>query len=280
MTDSAIDYLNPADNPAMANAAIANVLREEPEEIPSIETPRDGLVRLPAGLARDDGSVVRDVEVQELNGAHEERLAKTRSTGDPGRYLRTLLNCGVVEIGGQQATEDMLDDLLVGDREYLVLAIRTATYGPEIEVGSMICEGCEEPFDMVVSSDDITLRPFTGERQFEVPLRRGGHATVRLPNGADQEAYLTEVNATDSERNSVLLARCVLAVTDATGDVQSVAGFPSLVRDGLGIVDRQSILKAINNRQPGPRYDEVEYVHECGAKITASVGLMHLFPGL
>ena len=228
-----------------------------------------------------DGTVRYDVEVQELNGDHEERLVKVRNSGDMARYVHTLLASGVVTIGGEKATDDLLDDLLVGDREYLVLAIRKATYGPEIEMGPTVCDDCGEVFDMVVMAKDIEVRPLSSDRKFEVPLRKGGRATVRLPNGADQEAYLEDENLTDAERNTILLSRCVLTITDSDGEMHSVAGFPSLVRDGLGIRDRQSILKAINERQPGPRYDEIEHTHdECGGKTKAFVGLVHLFPGL
>lgn len=282
MTEMTTDFIDPMLNPGMANAAIAAAIGEDPadQEPPSIPPPRDGIVHLPGGLVMADGSVRHDAEVQELTGAHEERLVKIRNSGDAARYVHTLLTCGVVAVGGQKVTDDILDDLLVGDRECLVMAIREATYGPEIEMGPTVCESCDEMFDLVVNVKDIKIRPLSGEREFDVPLRRGGHATVRLPNGGDQEAYLEDDNLNDSERNSILLSRCVLTLTDRHGEQHSVAGFPSLVRDGLGIVDRQSILKAVNERQPGPRYDEVEHTHECGGKTTAFVGLVHMFPGL
>lgn len=283
MTDTTTDYIDPTENPELANATIASVLSDDPvdQEPPSIGPPRDGLVRLPGGLLMADGSVRHDAEVQELTGAHEERLVKIRNSGDAARFVHALLTCGVVTVGGETVTDEILDELLVGDREYLVLAIREATYGPEIEMdNSTVCAFCNEVFDLVLQTNDIQIRTLSGERQFEVPLRKGGRALVRLPNGGDQEAYLEDQSLTDPERNSILLSRCVVSLTDADGEVHSVAGFPSLVRDGLGIRDRQAILKAINERQPGPRYDEVEYTHECGGKSKAFVGLVHLFPGL
>lgn len=282
MTDTTTEYVDPTINPELANATIAAALRDDPtdQEPPSIEPPRDGLVRLPGGLPMADGSVRYDAEVQELNGAHEERLVKIRNSGDAARFVHALLACGVVSVGGEKVTDEILDELLVGDREFLVLAIRDATYGPEIEVGTTVCDSCEEVFDLVVNTEDIMIRRLSGERQFDVPLRKGGRASVRLPNGADQEAYLQDQNLTDAERNTILLSRCVVTLTDKDGEPHSVPGFPSLVRDGLGIRDRQAILKAINERQPGPRYDEVEHTHECGGKNKAFVGLVHLFPGL
>lgn len=269
------------DNPATQAAveALLNETEEGPKAPkPLIRTPSDGTVRLQAGLARSDGRVVLDAEVQELTGEHEERLAKVRSSQDPTRWYNTLLRSGTVSIGGDPATEADLGELLVGDREILLLAIRENTYGPEVEVGDMYCPECRIDFPASLSISDIPVRPFDGERDFKVKLRKGGIAWVRLPSGSDQTAYMEDPSLTDSERNSILLSRVVLSVT-VDGDDVPVAGFPSVVRE-LGIVDRRNILDEIDKRTPGPRYDEVEIEHECGTKIQVPMGLVPLFPGL
>lgn len=278
MTDS-VEVIDPADNPALANAQIAAVLADAPEEVPSIDPPAEVFLTLPGGYVRDDGSVVRDIEVQELSGTHEERIVRARLSGDQSRFLQTLLECGVVSIGGKEATSKALEDLLVGDREYAALAIRNATYGPEIDYGHSTCPECREEVDIVVRLSEIPVRALK-QREFEVKLRKGGKADVRLPNGADQSLYLADEEMNDAERNSLLLSRCVRRLTEKNGTEHLTAGFPSLVRDSLGIVDRKAIIDAINENQPGPLYDEVEYEHECGFKMHLPVGLMHLFPGL
>lgn len=272
------EFTDVMEHPLLAQAAIEQALAEEETPTPSIPDPTDGFVRLPGGLVLGEKTYY-DLEVRELTGSDEERLSKARSSSDPARWYNTLLECGVVSIGGHPA-EDVLDSLLIGDREYLLLAIRTATYGDEIEMGTVGCPQCGQQVDLTVTATQVPVTRLrsVADSKFEVRMRKGGKARVRLPNGADQTAFLEDPNLTDAERNTILLSRCVVSL-EVDGEETSVAAFPSLVNE-LGIVDRRSILKEIADRMPGPRYDEVEIEHDCGMKIPAPMGLVSLFPGL
>lgn len=198
---------------------------------------------------------------------------------DPAKWYNTLLSCGMVKIGDIDA-EDILDEMLVGDREYCLMSIREATYGSEVEIGQAYCSDCDEDFDAVVDLSDVPVKSLKSskDRQFTVDLRKGGKATVRLPIGADQTAFLDDASLTNAERNTVLLSRVVLSVT-VDGEDVPVAAYPSVV-SSLGVLDRKKILKEIENRMPGPRYDEAVTIHDCGKAIPAPLGLMAMFPGL
>lgn len=281
MADDNDGFVNPFDNPALAAKAAKILEDDEPDDAtlkPEIDAPTDGYVQLPVGVVVDDKTIT-EVEVQELTGEDEERLAKAKTSNDPTKFYQTLLACGVVSIGGKDP-EDVTPNMLVGDREALLLGIRKATYGSEIELGDIFCAECNEEFEGSVDVDDIPIRPLRGETTFEVKLRKGGKAKVRLPVGDDQMAAVKESGLTDAERNSLVLSRCVVTVSDPGGDPMPVAGFPSLVFE-LGIVDRKRILDEIHKRQPGPRYDEVVVKHdECGNTIPVLLGMGALFPGL
>jgi len=248
---------------------------------PSIIQPNFSLNLLPGGLL-DGETVLREIEVRELTGEHEERIAKARQgEGSMIRWLNAILESGLVSIGGKSATPELIGELLVGDRDYALLAISIATFGDEIELGERECANCHETYTVALEPDDVPLKRLASakDRKFEVPLRKGGVAVVRLPNGHDQREVLGEPDLTDAERNSILLKRCVVMLPDGDGGLQSVAGFPSRV-NGLGIQDRKKILDEISNRMPGPQYHEIELEHECGERIPVSLGLMSLFPGL
>jgi len=278
MTDDTNEWVDAASNPGLSNQILAQALADDPEPRPVIDRPRSSFTRLPNGVLVDD-KLVRDFEVQELTGVHEERLAKVDSIQEPGRWIQVLLECGVVKIGDQEATPDLLKSLVIGDRDYLALAIREATYGPDIEFGPAVCPDCGEEYELSVPLTNIPISEGDGVRDFEVPLLNGGRAKVTVPNGSDQLALFESPDITEAERKSILLSRCVKVLIDSNGGQHVTAGFPSLVRN-LGIRNRDKITKAISEKQFGPRYDDITFEHDCGFKSSVMIGLMHLFPGL
>lgn len=280
MTDTVepMQFFNAGENPALNNAIVAQALAEPEADLPTIDTPRESFTRLPVGVLVGT-KVARDFEVQELTGAHEERLARIDPDAEPARWFQTLLECGVVAIGGQEATPDRLKELIIGDREYLGMAIRSATYGNEIDLGIAECPKCMETYPLTIDLTDVPIREFDGERVFEVPLSKGGKVQVALPDGNAQMSLFEKGDITPAERKSIMLAESVQVIEHKNGMIEAVAGFPSLVKN-LGIVDRNRIIEELSKRQPGPRYDEIKRAHTCGYEAGIGVGLMHLFPGL
>lgn len=284
-------FIDAATNPAAAHAAAAlidevnasafgEVESKEDVIVPSISHPTANFSRLPGGLQTSAGSVTA-FEVRELTGSDEERIAKARASDDQSRFFSTIIECGTVSVGSSK-DRNVFDQMLVGDREYLALAIRDATFGSEIECGTVLCTGCGDLYEAVVNTTDIPVKTLEkpSDRDFVVPLRKGGKAFVSLPTVADSRAYLDDLTLTTAERNSILLTRCVSEIVDTEGDSFPIAGFPSLVRDMLSLVDRRTILEEISNRMPGPRYDQVTVKHSCGEEEIMPIGLMSLFPGL
>lgn len=283
MSESQVEYeeIDPLQNPSMANEFLEQALAETSGPAtapPVIANPSDGFVTLPGGL-EVGGKLVTEVEIQELTGRHEEKISRARTSSDPGKLVSTILECGLVEVGG--STDFDVDDLLTGDRDFLLLQIRKATYGHEIDFGVRTCPECRQEFNAVADLDEVPIKILgkKDDREFEVPLRKGGSAIVRLANGADQRAYLDDPELTVAERNTILLSRVVSFIKHPNGNLEDVVASPRLVRD-LGIVDRRNIIEEIAERAPGPRYDEFGIEHGCGIKVSVPIGLMSLFPGL
>lgn len=263
-----------------SNADVAALLTSPSSARPEIAPPSaDTYVRLPGGLVLG-GEVIDSAEVQELTGEHEEALAKAR--GNASRFIRTLLNCGVVSIGDEKASASVLKDLSIGDRETLILGIRRATFGNEVELIGYMCRSCEAVIDINVPLADIPIKRLDEPARdvYEVPLRKGGKAFVRIPNGHDQEFVLESEALTESEQNTLLLSRAVLRIQDSEGHATEVLKRPSKVK-GLGIADRRTLLKWCSEIQPGPQYDDVKFVHEeCGKEGSVSLSVADLFRDL
>jgi hypothetical protein len=278
-------YVNPLSNPVAANAAIAAMLAGGEEvKKPEIAPPAGGMFRLPGGyvLGGDFTNARYDAEVRELTGADEEAITKARS-GGVGTFITTLLSCGTVTVGDEPSGPTVLDNLLLGDRDMLLLEIRRATYGEEIVWERYTCPFCGDEFRLAVTLDEIPIRRLEdpSQRVFEVELRRNRKAFVRLPVGSDQKAILAVVDrATESEQNTLLLSRCLISVVEADGTENAVTGNPEFARS-LGIVDRRSILDAIEEKQPGPQYNDVKFLHDsCGKEVPLMISAGDLFQGL
>lgn len=283
------------DNPGGADALVASVLNapspeEELPDVPAID--QDEIVPLPGGLLvrGEDGPVlIREAQVRELTGADEEKLARASSSKNPFHFFDTMLESAVVRIGDtpKDKIPQLLKDMLIGDREALILGIRHITYGPEFEVADwMGCPHCEEPTDLTMDLSDEEVVPVrkledpVKDREFDVTLRKGAVAHVRLLTGADQQDINNKGDITWARRNSLILQHAVSTITPAGGGTpRSVAAAPSLVVN-LGAADRKTILTEIAKRAPGPQYTRITFLHPpCSKEVTLAVGLADLFQG-
>jgi hypothetical protein len=97
--------------------------------------------------------------------------------------------------------------------------------------------------------------------------------------GRDEAAMFEQQNLTGAERESVMLSRCILKITEANGQETIVAGFSQSIVMNLSIPDRKAIVRELNKRQPGPRYNEITFVHDdCQKEVPLVIGLGTLFP--
>lgn len=270
---------------AAAGAAMSAAQTQYPSEIPGIY---DNLVRLPGGLNLGNDSYIWTAVIRELTGADEEKMARASQSGNMFHFLETLLACGTEQLGDKSPAEtaQLLPKLLTGDRDMLALAIRTATYGPEFEVLDYMCPLCGGITARITCSllpepaGDVKLRTLDhpDDAVFDVPLRHGGIASVRLPNGEDQKYLADFLKVTGSERNSALLRRCVTRIHGTDGLIRDIAAEPSVVLS-MSAGDRKSILKELNDRQPGPQLMQgVRFTHiDCGKEVALPLTMGGLF---
>ncbi|MFE2539052.1 T4 family baseplate hub assembly chaperone [Actinacidiphila glaucinigra] len=265
------------DQPEEATAATQALLTGDREgEQPRIDAPGDNQVTLERGINRD-GTWYRDAEVRELTGSDEEAIAAAGVGSSPYRVFETVLMRGVVAIGGEPMTRKVAGELLIGDRELLIMAIRRASFGENLEFERLPCPHCEELVDLTVPLSAI---PFTHlddpERvEFEVFLRKGATGVVRLPNGADQEAVFG-IKGNPARQDSEILGRCVLRVVLADGT--EIRRPPAQT---LSMADRQTLLRHLADLQPGPRYGDMSFAHDaCGEEVPLPISLATLFRGL
>jgi hypothetical protein len=184
--------ISAAANPALANQMLNKALTEAPKErMPEIVSPSDTTVELPGGYVNAAGEVIRTAEVRELTGKDEEVISKTNNLG---KAVLAILQLGTVKIGNEAATEKLLDELLIGDRDAILLGILKATFGNTVKI-PVFADGEEKLVEVDINTDIKTkiLTDPVNDRVFIVKGKNVDY-TVKLPNSKAQVQALSVVD--------------------------------------------------------------------------------------
>ncbi len=168
---------------------------------------RSVTLRLRHGL-HVDGEAHRDAVLRPLCGADE--LALEEAGTLPARRVTTLLGSIVQSIGAiAPIGEAEVRRLTIGDRERLLLALRAATFGPEVET-LVTCGACgattEVPLDLRDALTPANEAEARAEGSFSVD---GLTVRFRLPTGADQERAAERALIDPEAAAAILLGACL-----------------------------------------------------------------------
>jgi hypothetical protein len=194
--------------------------------------------------------------VKELTGEDEEALAALDADDDLlyAQYMAALLKRSVVTIGNIKVSEkpDIIDALILGDRDSLFLATVRATYGENREY-EMNCPHCKKSNDVLIEMSEFPVKKPKGNPQepIVVTLRNGTKQKFRLVSGKDSQTVGKRAKSIP-EQNTILISRC--AVWDADNKPDDVEKWAK----NLGMKDRALIIDKLLEAQPGPEIKEVE----------------------
>jgi hypothetical protein len=183
---------------------------------------------LPAGYIDAQGQVHKLIELTPLTGREEELL--TQNDYPTATLVTEVLSRCVRRIGSiSDVTPSIMRELLVADRQYLLLMLRQLTFGDRVQA-SLPCPwpdcGKGVDIDFLISKIPVTeCSELRRHYQLEIDggnvaetlgLRPAEKLTVkyRLPNGGDQEAVLDNPQRPEIERMSMLFSRCILMVNE------------------------------------------------------------------
>ena len=263
--------INAAVNPALANNLINQAMAEVPtQKEVTIIPPSDTSVTLPGGYLTATGEVITEAEVRELNGSDEEAIARATNIG---KAVLTILQRGVVRVGNQKADDRLLDQLLSGDRDMLLLAIFKATFGKTSEQ-SVFCVGCGDIKQVQIDIDeDIKVKTLVDPINDRVFTVKGKNHTftVQLPTGVTQKEMILNSDKTAAELSTIMLEKTVIKIDNSPV-------LSKLQVQNLGLVDRRKINEAINKRLAGPQFDDVKVIcPDCEGEVSVPVNFGTLF---
>lgn len=265
--------LSAEETAAVVNQAISNAGDEvEQIEKAQVTAPFNGLIDLPGGYLTMEGEVIRTAEVRELTGRDEELIAKSDTVG---KVFNTILQRGLVSVGELPATEKVLDNLLQGDRDAILLGIYRATFGETASLSGYNTSNGEIVDVEVNVTEDIKVRKLEdsiSDRTFTVKGRVKEYL-VTLPTGHTQKLLFSNYDKTTSELLTMVLENCILEIN----------GAPVISKDqvlAIGVSDRKKINEALSDRNPGPLFDDVKVPNPDGdgeVVVPISVGALFRF---
>jgi hypothetical protein len=270
-----MNQIDAADNPALAEQMINSIMAEAEKPVfdadsvtVTLDAPDDLVFDLPNGYLTFQGDIVQEVEVRELTGRDEEALARLKSSE---KILQEILRRGVVRVGNEKPTDEILDALLSGDRDYLLMRIFAATFGREI-TARPYCPQCktihEEELDLL-NAVPMRYLDSQSDRRFTLKVSKG-EVLVDLPTGSVQRKMVSALDKNTAELSSILLENTVSQI-NGTPVIS-----PSQILD-LPIRDRRTISEQIIERNPGPQLQDIKVTCECGTELEVPLSLAALF---
>lgn len=197
----------------------------------------DGVVRdvpLLAGYVDKDGIMHSTFSYREMDGKDEEAISKGDVRANSAKLANVLCERCVVAVGTLTKKEvgskwgEVIRDMLGGDIDYMLLKIRELSKGHDIEF-THTCPNCGQKLTSIVTTDELGIMPFKGEREIPFELPRGYkdnkgnfHKTgvLRLPTGRDREIIIPIIRKNPSTAVTALVTRLV-TFDDGTTAVQS-----------------------------------------------------------
>lgn len=218
---------------------------------PEMEPAPDTVVRLLRGVYNKDLDTWETTAVvRELTGHDEEALsAHNNNSTVYAEYMSFLLRRAVVSIGSISVKDnpEVIDELIIGDRDSLFLGIIKATYGPQREY-QVVCNSCGGSNDVFVGVDEFPVKEATHDvrEPLTITLKNGKEVQFRLPNGADSQVVARK-GKTTPEQNTIMLSRCVIGIDNGAEWAKN-----------LNMADRAEIISKLLDAQPGPQIGEVK----------------------
>ncbi|MBP1468091.1 hypothetical protein EYB53_020425 [Candidatus Chloroploca sp. M-50] len=238
---------------------------------------------LPGGYADGTGTLHREAELAPLSGREEELLAGRSNMSNAALVTRILSRC-VKRIGTCSAiSEAIVRDLLVADRQYLMLKLRELTFSSRVQA-TVVCPwpDCSRRVDIDFLLGDVPLilpvdpgPTYRFQLSAEAALydEQGvAHRDVvfRLPTGGDQE-FAAALALQDGEQALMqLMSRCIRSIGDLHQPDAALLG-------GLSPLARTELDQAMEAVTPRVDLNIAGLCPECGREFVQPFDMQEFF---
>lgn len=220
------------------------------------------------------------VSINQMTGIEEEILTDSKTIKNAGKLITELLTSIIVEMDGKSASRQDVKDLLIGDRDFILVELRKISLGEIIE-SSFVCPNCGEKIHDEVSLDDLKVKEvgedFEGVLTIELidgyKDREGNKRnkiTVKYPDGNTQEKTAVIMSQNIGRGNTELIKECII-------EMEGISPVTRGVIKSLTKRDRDIILSKIDKNSPGVNFNVESVCNECGESFETMLDLTNFF---
>lgn len=212
----------------------------------AMEQPKtaQGVFELPCGYLSPEGQLYTEINVREITGHEEDLLAAPKMPA--AKKMNELISRCTTRLGpltDKGQISHLVPDLLVGDRVFLMFALRRATLGNEYPFKGK-CPNCEQEklYAIDLSTLEVKKMPEPLKRVYEVTLPQAKKIAHWRPLcGRDEEKMAKFATGMDSLSLSMLMR------------LLDIDGRPVQMDDvkGLHMADRNFLRDEFEDREGG-----------------------------
>lgn len=239
---------------------------------------------LPGGYLDEHGQLHREVVLIPLSGQEEELLAQPSPLAMASVITTVLTRC-VQQIGTLAMTTGLARQLLIGDRQYLLLLLRVLTFGDQVMMTHRCpWPDCGQALDMDFKLSEFPVHTAPPDSHWQKmtlsPAASEGHmwakrqptVQFRLPNGEDQEIIAPLLEQNEASALTQLLCRCIYSL----GEIDKP--LPELIQE-LSPLARQEIEAQMAALMPGVDLTLTANCPHCEREFTVPFELTDFFFG-
>lgn len=226
-------------------------------------------IKLPCGLLREGVSSV-DAEIIPMTGLTRKSIASENVRTNPSKITDVILLQCLKKVGSVSLINGkLLNELLLGDRDFLMLEIRRVSMG-DIITATVECGECNKKIEVKFNLDEIKCKTLAECQSEIVDGIRGFwikndepkvNAFFRFPKGEDQAAILPFLQKNPIDANYRLYALC-LVQWDGEKKKFNSDFFEKMNTNLLDVID-----EAFSENQPGPDLSQTVSCPVCANDI-------------
>lgn len=211
---------------------------------------------LPGGMLIN-GSLERQVRFRSLTGRIEQTLMEMAMIKDRPGYVTAVLAATLESIGNMPVDSQLVADLCVADRHFLLLRLAELLHGNQLWL-EVQCGSCEDLFDVEVKRSDLPIKEAGADFPLVVLQLHGRMLEIRIPTGRDQE-QIVDYSGEDALR--LLLECCIQTVDGISADKDYIH---TLSTEDIEVIDG-----ALNEVSPAVCDQLLVSCPECGEEQQA-----------